>query len=347
MRLRTAGAMLVSGFLLSGCSTLATAEPVTREAKQIHTLYIVVTVMAVLIWAGVTGAILYSAVKFRKKPGDDELPPQTHGSTTAEIIWTIIPTIIVLILFGMSYGTLRSVDKIRADDEVAAIVHVRGFQWFWEFDYGSGRVAKPKPGKHPVMYVPVGETVRVVQTTDNVIHAWYVPNFLFKKDDVPGRTNSFEFRVDIPGKYTGQCAELCGTGHADMTFEVHAVTRKVFDEEINKLVGGCDGDEKVEPVQKISSPESQAVFDKECLVAAADKPFTIDYTNGGGLPHNVAITTKAVTEPPDVFGMPEAKVIPDGNITYEIEPLKAGDYTFFCQIHPGMKGQLQVKEEGA
>jgi cytochrome c oxidase subunit 2 len=339
--------MLVSGVLLSGCSSLTTAEPVTREAKEIHTLYLIVTVMAVLIWAGVTGAILYSAVKFRKKPGDDELPPQTHGSTTAEIIWTIIPTIIVLILFGMSYGTLRSVDKIRADDEVAAVIHIRGYQWFWEFDYGDGRVSKSKPGQHPIMYVPVGETVRVVQTSDNVIHAWFVPNFLFKKDDVPGRPNAFEFRVDIPDTYKGQCAELCGTGHADMTFEVRAVDRKTFEAEIGKLTGGCEGTEKVEPEQKLSSPEGQAVFDKECLVAAAGQPFTIDYTNGGGLPHNVAITTKAPGEPPDIFGQPESKIIPDGNIKYEVKALEAGDYTFFCQVHPGMKGQLQVKEGGA
>jgi cytochrome c oxidase subunit 2 len=343
VRLRTAGATLASAILLSGCSSLSTAEPVTREAKDIHSLYVIVTVMALLIWAGVTGVIVYSVVKFRKRPGDEELPPQTHGSTTAEIIWTIIPTIIVLILFGMSYSTLRSVDKIRNDDEVAAIVHVRGYQWFWEFDYGDGRVSKAKPGKQPIMYVPVGETVRIVQTTDNVIHAWFVPKFLFKKDDVPGRPNSFEFRVDLPGRYKGQCAELCGSGHANMTFEVHAVSRKVFEEEIGKLVGGCEGDEKVDPVQKLSSPAGQAVFDKECLVAAADKPFTIQYSNGGGLPHNVAVTTKAPGEPPDIFD-PKLKTISKGSTKYEIEPLKAGDYTFFCQVHPGMKGQLQVKE---
>jgi cytochrome c oxidase subunit II len=354
MRWRRAGIGLAAAcLLLTGCA----AEPVTKEAKEINSLYLVVTVIAVLIWAGVIAAMLYSVVRFRKKPGDDELPPQFHGNTTAEVVWTVIPTIIVLILFGMSYATLRSVDKVSKDEDLAAIIHVRGFQWFWEFDYGTNAAGSPvviKPTKEdsrPTLVVPAGERVRLVLTTDNVNHSFYVPNFLFKRDLTAGKTNQFEFQVDIPGEYEGQCAELCGTEHAEMTFKVRAVQRGGpggFDEFIaNPPKLGCQGDEELTPTPELSSPDGKIEFDKNCLVVPANQPFPIKYVNGGGAPHNVAITTgKAASDPAGqiLLGLPEARTIESGEITYQAPALQPGSYTFFCQVHPGMAGELQAKE---
>lgn len=333
-----------AGLLLTGCAS----EPVTTQGKQIESLYYTTLALAVLIFVGVVGTALWSVFRYRRKPGDDTLPPQVHGNTTAEIIWTVIPIVIVLVLFAMSYTTLRSVDKRSGDDEIAALIHVRGYQWFWEFDYGDDRVvAQGADGKAPVLAVPAGETVRVVMTSDNVNHAWFVPNFLFKKDVIVGKPNTFEFRVDVPGRYKGQCAELCGTRHADMVFEVLALQRPQFEEYLEKNVPprGCKGDERPQAAVEVNSPPGAVAFDKNCLVVPANRPFTVKYDHLGGLgqPHNVAIRqpqTGAV-----VFGIPQAALINDNqSITYRPAPLAPGSYEFFCQVHPGMKGQLLAKE---
>ena len=343
------GQAAVPLLLLTGCA----AEPVTKQAKQINSLYYTTTAIAVIIWLGVTGAIVWSIVKFRRQPGDDVLPPQTHGNTTAEIIWTAIPILIVLVLFAMSYSTLRAVDKVSADADTAAVIHVRGYQWFWEFDYGADaegndRVLSGSNGEAPTLVVPSGENVRVVMTSDNVLHSWFVPNFLFKKDVLVGKANEFEFRVDIPGEYRGQCAELCGTLHAEMVFNVKAVSRPEFQKFLDDFpTPGCKGDEKPAAKLELTSPPGKIAFDKPCVVAPANQPVTLTYRHEGGTgaPHNVAI--RAGDDPgADVrFGLPEAKTINDNqSIDYSIPPLPAGKYTFFCQVHPGMKGEYLVKE---
>lgn len=344
------GRAAVPLLLLTGCAV----EPVTKQSKEISALYYTTLTLAVLIWAGVVGAILYAVVRFRRRPGDDTLPPQVHGNTTAEIIWTAIPIVIVLVLFAMSYSTLRSVDKVSADADTAAIVHVRGYQWFWEFDYGpdadGDNVVTGSNGDTPVFVVPAGETVRVVMTSDNVLHSWFVPNFLFKKDVLLGKANEFEFRVDIPGTYKGQCAELCGTGHADMVFEVRAVSRAEFDKFLADLKGQlCDPATPASATLEIASPPGQIAFDKTCLVAPAGQPVKLTYRHEGGTDaaHNVAI--RAGQDPgADVrFGLPQAATIDDNqSIDYTVPALPAGSYTFFCQVHPGMKGEYLVKEGG-
>lgn len=339
--------------LLTGCA----AEPVTKQAKEINTLYTTTTAIAIVIWLGVTGAILWSIVRFRRKPGDDVLPPQTHGNTTAEIIWTVIPVIIVLILFVMSYATLRSVDKVSADPkDTAAIIHVRGYQWSWEFDYGPDAngtprvVASGQNGEPPTMVVPYGETVQVVLTSDNVLHSWFVPNFLFKKDVLVGKANRFEFRVDVPGTYKGQCAELCGTDHAKMTFEVKAVSRADFDKFLATVEPpGCKGDEQASATLEIASPPGKIAFDKQCLVAPAGQPVTIKYTHQGGTgqPHNVAIRSGQEPGQDVRFGGPTgpARTINDNqSIEYKPPALPAGRYIFYCEVHPLMRGEYLVKE---
>lgn len=334
-------------FLLTGCAI----EPVTRQAKDIHTLYFTTLYLAIAIFLGVVGAILWSVVRYRKRPGDDTLPPQVHGNTTAEVIWTVIPIVIVLILFAMSHSTLRSVDKLSADSETAAVIHVRGYQWFWEFDYGqdadgNSRVLSGSNGEPPQMVVPAGETIRIVQTSDNVHHSFFVPHFLFKRDVIAGKPNTFEFRVDIPGTYLGQCAELCGTLHADMIFSVKAVSRAEFQAFLDDFPSErCPPDAKPANPLELASPSGKIAFDKPCLVAPAGTPVTIKYTHGGGTgqPHNVAIKRESPEQV--LYGLPDAKTIGDGEtFDYKVPPLPAGSYQFFCQVHPGMKGEYLVKE---
>jgi len=350
-----AGLGAAAALLLSGCARTGLVEPVTPQADRIESLYVIVYYLAAVIFLGVLGAILYACVKFRKKPGDDVLPPQTHGNTAAEVIWTALPLLIVLILFAMSYSTLRVVDDAKPVKDLAAVINVRGIQWGWEFDYGNDKVVAggASDDEAPTLVVPVGQDIRLVLTSDNVIHAFYVPQFLFKRDIVPGRQNQFDFRVDIPGTYGGQCAEFCGTEHAKMTFQVKAVSREKFDQFIEGLSGdGCQGDES-EPSAELAleSPANQIRFidvaskeQEKCLKAPADTPVKLTYSNGGGQPHNVAVVTGTASNPTEThIGLPDAAVIDSGSTTYDVPALPAGQYTFFCQVHPIMAGTYLVQ----
>ncbi len=167
--------------------------------------------------------------------GDDTLPPQTHGNAIAEVVWTVVPTIIVAFLFVVSWQTLNNVDAVSANPETRIRAVAGQFQWQFDYFAADGEtVAYTEfiPTYDPTgdvggMHVPAGRTVQLSLTSTDVIHAFYVPQFLFKRDVVPGRTNMFEFKVlpeDAGQTFRGQCAELCGAGHRVMLFDVRALT---------------------------------------------------------------------------------------------------------------------------
>jgi cytochrome c oxidase subunit 2 len=336
------GAAALLPFLLSACAQ----QPQSEQGRKIYTLYNIVLVIALVIGFGVVGMILLTCVRYRKQPGDDTLPPQTHGNTTFEIIWTVTPTLIVLILFAMSFATIRAIDKPAASH--AAVIEVRGYQWAWTFDYGNN-----KAGTHvlvrtlsnddpPELVVPVGERVHIEERSDNVIHSFFVPAFLFKRDVVPGRANGFDLTVSSPGIYGGQCAEFCGTEHAKMTFTVRALGRTQFDEWFNTYKpprAKCEGGTASADVQIKSVPD-QADWVDHCAYVPAGKPLKITFLNGGGQQHNVA-----VYEEPDKTKIIKAgKFITGGTDTFEVPALKAGgDYGYYCQVHPTMEGRFVVQ----
>ena len=166
------------------------------------------------------------------------LPPQTHGNNIAEFVWTIVPTIIVIFMFIVSWQTLNSVD-VNSPTAQTKIRAVAGqFQWTFEYLDQTDKVVytefQPLTAKGGGMYVPAGRTVQLqlFVSPKDVIHAFYVPQFLFKRDVVPGRTTAFDFTVDAADAgqtFRGQCAELCGTLHSTMLFDVKAVTAPEFD----------------------------------------------------------------------------------------------------------------------
>src|SRR6187549_3285483 len=221
---RAAGALVLLG-LLGGC--MLPPQPATEGGKDVFNLYLLVLGLALIVFVGVEGFILYAVVRYRRKPGDDVLPEQLHGNTTVEIIWTAIPTVIVFILFTFSMITLGEVD---AHQDPGATIEVEGV------------TIRGEPGKPPVMAVPVGEPVRLILKSLDVNHSWYVPQFLIKRDLIDfghaRAPNELEFTVNEEGTYSGQCAEFCGTGHADMTFVVQAMSRADYDAYIAALVAG-------------------------------------------------------------------------------------------------------------
>jgi cytochrome c oxidase subunit 2 len=157
---------------------------------------------------------------FRRSTTDE--PRQIHGNDRIEAIWTVIPLLIVAGLFVGTLGVLLRTEA-RATSP-AAEIHVRAFRWGWEFSYpgqGIEQTGFGIPG--PEIVVPVGAPVRFVLTSDDVVHSFYVPLFLFKRDVIPGRVNTFDVTIEEAGTYRGQCAEFCGVGHAAMPFTVRAI----------------------------------------------------------------------------------------------------------------------------
>lgn len=207
------------------------ATPVTDRAVATKALYDIVFYIAVVVFLVVEAMIVFTVLRYRRKPGDEALPPQTHGNNLVEVIWTAIPTAIVLLLFVMSWQTLNTVEAKPPSE-----VHVRAVaaRYQWHFDYldanGTTLFSQALPvGEEGGMFLPVGEPITVTLKADDVIHAFYVPKFLFKRDAVPGKENVFSFTVEEPGTYRGQCAELCGAFHGSMIFDVHAIPKADFD----------------------------------------------------------------------------------------------------------------------
>jgi cytochrome c oxidase subunit II len=345
---------------------------VTTEGRQIRDLYTVVFIIAVVIFIVVEGLILWSVIRYRRKPGDVNLPPQTHGNNIAEFVWTVVPTIIVIFMFIVSWQTLNAVDTSSPTAQTKIRAVAGQFQWQFEYLAEDGKTVlytEPIPlvSSGGGMMVPAGRTVQLqlfVAPTD-VIHAFYVPQFLFKRDVVPGRNTSFDFTVDEADAgqtFRGQCAELCGVGHYTMLFEVKALTATEFDAWLAGKVAqanaspppsgapGASGSPGASggpapsggPAGQTVNISAQGVqYEQSSVTATAGAPFQIAFENKDpGTPHNVAIhkdsAAGAEVFKGEVFNGVATK-------TYDVPALDAGNYVFECTVHPTMTGTLTVQ----
>lgn len=325
---------------------------VTEEGAQIRDLYTIVFVIAAAIFLLVEGLIIWSVIRYRRKPGDDTLPPQTHGNNLAELVWTIVPTIIVIFLFVVSWQTLNAVDTPdpNPDTQIRAVAG----QFQWQFDYldddGSTILYTQllATGEGGGMAVPAGRTVRLTMTSQDVIHAFYVPQFLFKRDVVPGRVNQFDFKVnetDAGQTFRGQCAELCGTGHRIMLFDVHAMTQPDFDAWLEARIAEANATPPPRPSGEagvtIDISALNVAFEQTELRVPAGAPFRIVFDNKDpDVPHNVAIHRDSATGQ-ELF---KGEIFPGpAKRDYEVPELEAGTYAFICTVHPNMIGSLTAE----
>ena len=335
-----AGAPLLLIGLLGGC--LLPPEPVTEVGEDVFNLYVIVLILPGIVFVGVEGFILYAIVRYRRKPGDETLPEQIHGNTAVEVIWTLIPTVIVLILFGFSMATLGDVEA--RSENPGVTVQVDGFQWNWTFRYEDGPVVQAQGGEPPVLTVPVGEPVRLVLNSLDVNHSFYVPQFLIKRDLIDlgenGRDNELEFTITEAGTYAGQCAEFCGTSHAEMVFTVEAMPREEFDAYLAALEsGGTPPPAGGECEQTIEIKANNTQFDIGEFEVPAETAFCIAFENQEDVPHNVSIYDGGT----NLF---EGEFLNQaGSITYNVPALPAGEYSFICDAHPqAMSGDVTVTE---
>jgi cytochrome c oxidase subunit 2 len=190
-------------------------------------------VILALVW----GLILFAMVRWRRREGTDA-PPQFRNNFPLEIAWTILPLMVVAALFVYTFRAEARVDALVAHP--AVIVAVRAYRWGWNFAYDGGPTvggasdapvgggAPANADGPPQLVLPVGETTRIELTSDDVTHGFWVPDFLFKRDAIPGMTNTFDLLPEKLGTYVGRCSQFCGLDHASMLFTVRVVTPRAF-----------------------------------------------------------------------------------------------------------------------
>jgi len=211
-------------------------SPVMEEIVNFHhSLLYIITGIVVLVMV----LLLYVVIRFNKKA--NPVPSQTTHNIALEVVWTLVPIMILALIVIPSMRLLFFVDRI---EEADMTLKVRGYQWYWGYEYpDNGGIAFDaimieekdlKEGQHRLLetynkvVLPTDTNIRILITSEDVLHAWAVPALGIKKDAVPGQTNETWVRINKPGNYYGQCSELCGQGHGFMPIAIHAVTPEEF-----------------------------------------------------------------------------------------------------------------------
>jgi cytochrome c oxidase subunit II len=228
---RILGCVLLTSALASCSSSFGMLRGGTQQGSDIFHLWRIFFIAAIVVGGIVYVLIAWSLIRYRRRAGDadDALGAQFRVHIPLEVVYTAVPVAIVVMLFAFSYRTERQVDRVAPNPGV--VIRAEAFDWGWHFTYEApgGRsftvVSDPSgagvPG--PVIEMPRGQTVQVVLSSNDVIHAFWVPGFLFKRDAIPGRVSAFDLTPSVDGTYRGVCAEFCGINHSYMVFTVRVV----------------------------------------------------------------------------------------------------------------------------
>lgn len=196
--------------------------PMGPIAREIQPVYWILFGAAVVVLVIVDGGIIYSAIRFRERPG--HVAKQFHGHNMLELTWTVIPTAMVIFFSVISFQRLQFINDTRTDAQMT--IQAEGRQWSWIYSYPQEDRFKLRDGTYLVgaeeIHVPASTKVLIELSATDVIHDFFVPAIGGKKDAVPGRKTELWIQADRPGVYKGQCAEFCGNGHADMLIVLYA-----------------------------------------------------------------------------------------------------------------------------
>jgi cytochrome c oxidase subunit 2 len=314
--LTTGAARLAGGLLLLLGSGVVWADyalnfqrPVTQIAKEQYDLHMLIFWICVVIFVLVFGVMFYSVFMHRKSKGHQAA--HFHESTTIEVVWTVIPFII---LVGMAIPSTATLLKMEDTSDADLTVKATGYQWKWQYEYMDQGVSffstlsTPRDqienaadkGENYLIEVdnhvvlPVGKKVRLLITANDVIHAWWVPQLGVKKDAIPGFINEMWTRIEEPGIYRGQCAELCGKDHGFMPIVVEAVTEDRFNawiEEQKQMVASAAEAADKEWTQDDLIAHGQKVYQASCAACHG--------AEGKGVPNVFpALTGSAITTGP-------------------------------------------------
>jgi cytochrome c oxidase subunit 2 len=249
-----AGAVAV---LASGCASDSVKRgylpgysdgEVTNQTERLTNLWVGSWIAALIVGVITWGLMLWCVAAYRKRRDDHQLPIQTRYHMPLEIMYTAVPTIMILVLFFYTDRDMSAVQDTSAEPDVN--IQVIGKQWSWDFNYLDDDVydsgqhlldvggqtiddevdGAPGTSKDvPTLYLPVDQTVEFTLDSRDVIHSFWIPAFLYKQDMIPGRTNTFQVTPTREGTYAGKCAELCGEFHSGMLFNVKVVSQAEYD----------------------------------------------------------------------------------------------------------------------
>jgi cytochrome c oxidase subunit 2 len=230
--------------LLAGCTTgiengaLPSTPEITNQTGTIIHLWngswIAALIVGVITW----GLMLWAVAVYRKRKGDEKLPPQNRAHVPLELMYTALPLIMIAVLFKFTAEDIAEIKDISATPDYT--IEAIGKQWSWDFNYTdddtyTAGVQAQLTGEEgveadlPTLYLPVNKRIEFHIMSRDVIHSFWVPAFLYKEDAVPGRTNVFQVIPTKEGTYKGKCAELCGEYHASMLFNVKVVSQEEYD----------------------------------------------------------------------------------------------------------------------
>lgn len=244
----------------SGSGPQTTLDPAGPIAEEIDQLWLLVFWIAVVVFVLVEAALVISIFRFRERPGDERRPKQLHGNTRLEIIWTIIPAVLLAGLSVPMLATLFNIREVPEGPDVLTI-QVIGHQWWWEFRYPESGVVTANE-----MHVPQGRTVVLSMTSEDVIHSFWVPKLGGKRDVIPGRTTRIVFTPDSIGEVYGQCAEFCGESHANMRFRVMVDTPEAFAAWVDRQRQPAPPADSLDEQQRLGA---QVYMSKGCLACHA------------------------------------------------------------------------------
>jgi cytochrome c oxidase subunit II len=261
--------------------------PVTKIAAELYSLHMSMLVLCTVIFVGVFGVMFYSVFMHRKSKGYKAA--NFHESTTVEIIWTVVPFIIVVL---MALPATKTVVAMKDTSNADLTVKVTGYQWKWGYDYVKGpgegisflsTLSTPRAevdGREPItdtylqevdnpLVVPVNKKIRIITTANDVVHSWYVPAFGVKQDAIPGFVRDTWFKADKVGTFRGFCTELCGKEHAFMPVVVTVLSdedyAKWVDAEKKKMAAGADDPNRTYTLAELTERGAK-VYASNCAV---------------------------------------------------------------------------------
>jgi cytochrome c oxidase subunit 2 len=281
------------GVLLAGFSGLVSAAyqwnmqtPATKVAQEVYDMHLLIMGIIIVIFVGVFGVMFYSIFAHRKSKGHQAA--QFHENTTVEILWTIVPFIILIF---MAWPATKVLLSLRDTSNPDITVKVTGYQWKWGYDYLKGEgeginflsalatrqdqiQGNATKGDHYLLevdkplVVPVGKKVRILTTANDVIHSWWVPAFGIKQDAIPGYVRDTWFKADRVGTFRGQCAELCGKDHGFMPVVVEVLPADKYSawvtEQKKVMAAHADDPNKVWTIEELKA-RGEKVYAANCL----------------------------------------------------------------------------------
>lgn len=254
--------LLLFGLLalaLTGCGReeLSALQPQGPVAATQFDLMKLTTIIMTGVFVVVIVILTYVLIRYRKRPGQTGIPKQVEGSHTLEVIWTVIPFLLLIIMAVPTVTAGFSLGKVYNSDE-ALQVRVTAHQFWWEFEYPDLGVATAQD-----LVMPVGQKVQFTLTSSDVMHAFWIPALGGKIDTNPGLDNKMWLQADRTGTFYGKCAELCGASHALMDFKVEVMEQDEFARWIEKMKG-VQAAEPAAPASALAL-EGQQIFNKSCL----------------------------------------------------------------------------------